>query len=152
VPSRRLLPIAAALCALLLAACGGDSQKKESSSPTVASTTTTIASSTTTAAAGGATTTAAGGMETHFTVTAKNVAFTPTKLTIPANEDVEITFDNQDSSVPHNLDIMTPTAFKTDVKSGPTKDTLKVNVAKAGTYDFQCDVHPTTMKGQITVS
>ena len=150
-PYRRLLPAVAAICALLFAACGGDSQKKETSSPTVATTVTTVSTSTTTAG-GGVTTTAAGGMQTHFTVTAKNVAFTPTKLSIPANEDVEITFDNQDSSVPHNLDIMTPTAFKTDVKSGPTKDTLKVNVAKAGTYDYQCDVHPTTMKGQITVS
>ena len=30
------------------------------------------------------------------------------------------------------------------------KDTIKLNVDKAGTYDFLCDVHP-TMKGELTV-
>ena len=62
----------------------------------------------------------------------------------------EITFDNQDASVPHNLHFMTPTEAKTDVKTGPATATLHLNVDKPGTYDFACDVHP-AMKGQLTV-
>lgn len=149
--SRRLSLAAIALAALIFSACGGDSQKRGAditTPPTVATTTeatmhdmTTVAGATSTMAAGGQT----------YTIVAKNIAFDPKKLTIPVHQDVKIVFDNQDASVPHNVHFMTPKEAKTDTKNGPQKDTLTLNVDKAGTYKFLCDVHP-TMTGELTVS
>ncbi len=70
---------------------------------------------------------------------------------------VTIVFDNQDSGIPHNIsvhegsDAKGPTLGKTDLETGPVKQELKLDL-KAGSYYFQCDVHPTTMKGALTVS
>ena len=37
------------------------------------------------------------------------------------------------------------------IQAGPVKQELKIDVP-AGSYFFQCDVHPTTMKGALNVS
>ncbi|HZN14538.1 MAG TPA: cupredoxin domain-containing protein [Acidimicrobiales bacterium] len=148
-PIRRLLPVAVATAALLLSACGGDDQAR-GADKTTPSTTTTTRASTSTTTGGGAMTTSSEAMKTHFTVVAKNIAFSPEKLTIPANVDVEVVFDNQDAAVPHNIHFFTPKEVKTDPKNGPEKDTVTLRVDKAGTYDYTCDVHP-TMKGDLTV-
>ncbi len=152
-PSHRLLGAATIATALLLAACGGDSQRVGSDQTTPTSSSTTV-----TTAAGESTSTSTG-MDDHggmksIRITAKNVAFSPAKVPIPVNQEVEIVFDNRDASVPHNIHFKTPTEVKTDVKEGrkdgsEEKVTLKVDTA--GTYEFVCDVHP-TMKGELTAS
>jgi plastocyanin len=90
-----------------------------------------------------------------LTVTAKDLKFNPTKLSAPAGE-AAITFKNEDAT-PHNLHVFEgkdnqgKSLGATAVKNGPGSETLKVTVA-AGTYYFQCDVHPTQMKGTLTVA
>jgi plastocyanin len=142
---RRLLLVVLASGALLLAACGGDDQatgadRTTAPAPTVA--TTTVRST--------AETMAPEPMKTAFTITAKNVAFKPTKINAPAGQELTVTFDNQDNGVAHNLHFKTPDEVKTDVASGVDKETLKFTVSKAGTYDYVCDVHP-AMKGELKV-
>ena len=150
-PLHRSLVIAAAVAVLVLGACGGDDQES-GSDQTVATT----AATTSTTESGATTPTSAGdhaGGE-KFKIVGKNIAFAPDKLTIPLNKDVEIIFDNRDASVPHNIHFKTPTDVKTDVKEGKSagvRDTIRLNVNKAGTYEFLCDVHP-TMTGQLTVA
>lgn len=70
---------------------------------------------------------------------------------------VVIDFDNQDNGVSHNVQVFKGTDASgesvgaTDVAAGPTKQTLTLDLA-AGTYYYQCDVHPAQMSGTLTVS
>jgi plastocyanin len=95
---------------------------------------------------------AAGPPETDLTVVAKNIAFNPTTLTAPAGKPLTITFRNEDS-VNHSFHLFGGTAgdIKTDVKPGPSTDTLHAELRVAATYNYQCDVHPTQMKGTLVV-
>ncbi|MHB8398020.1 MAG: cupredoxin domain-containing protein [Candidatus Limnocylindrales bacterium] len=88
-----------------------------------------------------------------ITETALNIAFTVPALTAPANQPFQITFENQDQGVPHNIDIKKSDgseAFKGALVTGVTTTTYDVPALPAGTYPFQCDVHP-NMTGTLTV-
>jgi plastocyanin len=69
---------------------------------------------------------------------------------------VTIRFSNKDSGVPHDLHVFAGADAKgksvgqTDLVSGPVDQELKLELAP-GAYYFQCDAHPTTMKGTLTV-
>ena len=95
---------------------------------------------------------AAGPPQTSLTLVAKNTAFSPTTLTAAAGKDLTITFRNDDS-IPHSFHLFGGSAgdVKTDPKAGPNSETLHVTLRVPATYNFQCDVHPTTMKGTIIV-
>jgi mono/diheme cytochrome c family protein/plastocyanin len=85
--------------------------------------------------------------------TAQNTAFLQTELTAPADKPFGIAFDNQDPSVPHNIEIKDSTGaavFKGDIFPGVATHTYSVPALKAGTYPFQCTVHP-NMTGTLTV-
>jgi len=104
-------------------------------------------STTTTAASGGNATARTG-------ITAQNIAFSPTKLTLKANSPVAILFNNKDT-VPHNIDITTDpdgtnTLYKQDPASGPIQSEYTFKTPGPGTLYFHCDVHP-NMKGTINV-
>lgn len=66
-----------------------------------------------------------------------------------------ISFNNADSGIPHNFHVFEGTDAKgksvgqTELASGPTEQTLKLSLV-AGVYYYQCDAHPTTMKGVLT--
>jgi plastocyanin len=70
---------------------------------------------------------------------------------------VTIEFDNRDAGVVHNLHVFKGTSAQgesqgaTDLEVGPVKQTLELEL-DAGEYFYQCDAHPTTMKGTLTVS
>jgi plastocyanin len=153
VHSRTRLLAIVLLGASVLAACGGDSQRRGADRATPTTATTSKATST---SAGGTATTMGddmGGMKDKYTITAKNVAFTPDTVTIAAGHEVEIEFVNKDAAVPHNLHFMTPKEVKTDVETGKAdgvEATAHLKVDQAGSYDFVCDVHP-TMKGKLVV-
>jgi plastocyanin len=90
---------------------------------------------------------------TDLTVTAKNTAFAPTTLKSPAGKELTITFKNDDAGVSHSFHLEGGSAgeIKTDVKPGPSTDTVKVTLQVPASYHFQCDVHPDKMKGTIVV-
>jgi plastocyanin len=89
------------------------------------------------------------------TVIAQNLAFSPTSISLPAGQASTITLDNQDSGIPHNIDIFTDTTyttslFKGDLVTGVASQDYNVPALDPGTYAFRCDVH-TNMTGTLTV-
>jgi plastocyanin len=84
-------------------------------------------------------------------VAAKDLKFSPTEVTAPADAAFEIVFDNQEG-VPHNMAISDSTGtnvFKGEIVSSQ-QVTYSVPALAAGAYPFICEVHP-DMKGTITV-
>ena len=89
------------------------------------------------------------------TLTAANIAFDPTALSLPAGKASTITFDNQDDGVPHNMaiytdDTYTDALFTGDLVTGVATKKYEIPALEPGTYPFRCEVH-TTMTGTITV-
>ena len=86
------------------------------------------------------------------TIVAKDIAFNPTAVTIPADTATQITLDNQDAA-PHNIavkDASGATVFKGEIQGGQGQATYNVNALPAGSYQFWCEVHP-NMTGTLTV-
>ena len=84
-----------------------------------------------------------------------NLAFSTATLTFPAGETVPLAFDNQSTGIPHDVAIYAQKGgkqlFQGAIVTGPTKVTYQVPPLTAGTYWFQCDVHP-QMNGTLTVA
>jgi plastocyanin len=84
-------------------------------------------------------------------VVAKDLAFSPTTLTIKADTATEIVLDNQEAA-PHNIaikDAAGATVFKGEIVSSK-QVTNAVPALAAGSYTFWCEVHP-NMTGTLTV-
>ena len=88
-----------------------------------------------------------------------SVPTTPvTAVTIVANATVTVTVDNQDAGIPHDFGVYSNAARTPDKEidkpatdvTGPAKKDYTIKPLKAGTYYFQCDIHP-SMNGTITV-
>ncbi|HEX5824126.1 MAG TPA: cupredoxin domain-containing protein [Candidatus Limnocylindrales bacterium] len=87
------------------------------------------------------------------TVVAKDLKFVTASIELPADKNVTVHLDNQDSA-PHNLAIYGDSGYSQKISIGEivtSKNADQVVPAlKAGSYFFRCDVHP-DMKGTITV-
>ena len=86
-------------------------------------------------------------------LTASNLAFDKTELQVPADQEFEIQFNNQEAQ-PHNvaiLDAQGAPKFRGEVVTGPKETVYKVDPIPAGDYKFQCDVHP-NMSGTVTAA
>jgi cytochrome c oxidase subunit II len=84
---------------------------------------------------------------------AQNVAFTTQALQAPANAPFTIHFKNEDTAVPHNVEIKDGSggvSFKGDIITGPKEADYSVSALKPGSYTFVCTVHP-NMTGTLTV-
>lgn len=83
-------------------------------------------------------------------IVAKDLAFSPTEVTVPAGQAIEIVLDNQESA-PHNIAIKDASGaevFKGEIVAS-SQVTNAVPALAAGTYAFWCEVHP-DMQGTIT--
>jgi len=90
-------------------------------------------------------------------VGAATAGFQPSTLQASANKAFSLTFDNQDNQAPHNLILKAPDGSNVQVTgdtaffTGPGQRIYQVPALPAGAYPFMCQVHPTTMKGTLTV-
>lgn len=80
-------------------------------------------------------------------VTAQNIQFDRTSLTVPASEAFTLVFRNDDPGVPHNVAIYTDSSassslFTGKVFNGKAIMDYQVQAMPAGSYFFRCDVHP----------
>lgn len=89
-------------------------------------------------------------------ISAKGLAFNTSELSLPADTPVVIAFNNQDAGFSHNVAIYTEQGgeplFQGEFVTGPAEVDYQVPQTAAGTYFFQCDAHPTTMNGSVTVA
>ena len=88
-------------------------------------------------------------------VTADDMAFDASVIQATAGEDFTITLVNNDSA-PHNISIYTEEGGELIGSAGATAEggdtaTIDVSALDAGTYYFQCDIHP-DMNGSVEVS
>jgi plastocyanin len=100
------------------------------------------------------------GKKAVLDVVAQNIAFDPTCLIAPAGAPFTINFDNKDTGAAgtHNVDVYdkNPADGGTSLaalvpKPGPFQEPLNVGALDAGSYYFQCDVHPLQMFGTLAV-
>ena len=93
----------------------------------------------------------------NITVTASGMAFDTSTITVSAGAHITITFQNNDSGIPHNIAFYTSTAATTIIYQGArTTGVATVTYTfdaptTPGTYFFRCDVHPATMMGDFIV-
>jgi plastocyanin len=83
------------------------------------------------------------------------VGFDQSQLLFVANQPITLTFNNNNAGVPHNVGIYDTPAkakelFKGDPVTGVATATYNVPAMAAGTYYFQCDIHP-NMHGDVIV-
>lgn len=86
--------------------------------------------------------------------TARDMAFTATSLTAPADTPFTIRFSNLDADIPHDIvirDASGATVFTGDMITGPATADYRVPALAAGSYTFVCSIHAATMAGTLVV-
>jgi plastocyanin len=87
-------------------------------------------------------------------ISAVNIAFDQTEVTAPADREFTIEFANNDSGVPHNVEIKDDAGtslYKGEIFNGVATQVYEVPALAAGAYPFTCTVHP-SMTGTLTAS
>ena len=88
-------------------------------------------------------------------ISALGVKYEQTAVTAPADTPFQVSFENKDAGVPHNVslhlgDVNGAELFKGEVFPGVATRVYDVPALDAGSYAFVCTVHP-TMIGTLTV-
>jgi plastocyanin len=91
----------------------------------------------------------------QLTVTAQNIELAPATMSVPAGRMLQVTFDNKDAGVPHDLVLkggpgFTTELIKTEISTGVTTTALPIPGHMPGAYQFTCNVHP-NMTASLTV-
>lgn len=87
-------------------------------------------------------------------ISALNIAFDQTALTVTAGAPFPMLFDNKDNGVPHNVEIKDAggaSVYQGEIFNGPAQKTYDVPALTAGSYTFICTVHP-NMTGTLTAN
>jgi plastocyanin len=88
-------------------------------------------------------------------IIASGITFNVAELNLPAGQENALPFDNRDAGIPHNVSIYTQQGgealFEGEIITGPAKVDYQVPALDAGSYYFQCDVHP-QMSGTVNVA
>jgi plastocyanin len=144
--SRRWLALS--LVALALAACGGGAQAPPRAAQPTAG-----------ASPAPAQCSPSG---TTLQITAEDDKFDKDCLAAPADTPFTIEFTNKDKAVgddpifTHNVSIESGTGVRTffagEIVRGPKTVEYQVDPLPAGTYGFECDVHPQRMNGTFVVA
>lgn len=95
---------------------------------------------------------------TECTVVAQQIKFTITELEVAGGEEITVTFDNQDTGVPHDFTVWEDEAAAdggepvatTGTIAGGNEGDVTFN-ADEGTY-FTCTIHPASMFGDIVAA
>ena len=91
-------------------------------------------------------------------LSAQNIKYNMSTISVPAGAQVTVKFDNKDNGIPHNFAVYQTSAatqmiFKGMIITGPASTTYTFTApSKPGTYYFRCDVHPTVMNGDFIVT
>lgn len=88
-------------------------------------------------------------------VVAQDLAFDTDVISLPPDQETELTFDNEDAGVEHNIAIFTDESASESLFTGATfpgvaTQTYTVPPLAEGEYFFHCDVH-TNMSGTVEV-
>ena len=92
--------------------------------------------------------TGAAGNVTVVNLTAQNIAFDKSTITVPAGANVTVHFTNEDSGVQHNFavydsNLRSKSFFVGEIITGPAEANYTFTApSDPGTYYFQCDIHP----------
>ena len=97
-----------------------------------------------------------GGEAALVQLAAENTTFSRDEITLKADSEVEIRFDNNDRNVQHNITILgqdpSRPIFRGQLVTGVATVTYSFHAPPPGEYSFQCDVHPGQMKGKVRVA
>ncbi len=90
-----------------------------------------------------------------LTVTADSLAFDTGCLALPAGEAVTIRLVNAEGAEPHDVAIYTDSSrsrqlFSGDIVDGGESIDYQIDALEAGTYYFDCTIHP-AMNGSVVV-
>lgn len=80
-------------------------------------------------------------------IAAQDIAFKPASLTAPAGRPLQVTFENRDAGVPHNLVLMagpdlTTELVKSEIVTGPATQVVTIPGLIPEVYQFTCTIHP----------
>lgn len=84
------------------------------------------------------------------------IQFDTDEITLPADSEVTVSADNQDTGIPHNWAIYTDDTASdlialTEICAAPCVDEVTFTAPPPGEYFFRCDVHPIQMVGTVIV-
>jgi hypothetical protein len=83
-------------------------------------------------------------------VSALNLAFDRTSISVPRNATVTVNFTNNDVLVTHDFGVSIPFVPHTETCAGPCQASITFNSGPPAAYTFQCSVHA-DMVGSFTV-
>ncbi|MCA9855485.1 MAG: cupredoxin domain-containing protein [Dehalococcoidia bacterium] len=153
--SMNLAMITVLALGLLAVACGGDDDDGNGDGDTPVPTNTAEAPETEEPSPEATATEDSGGEDipSEISISAEGFAFSTGRLTMKAGVETTITMTNKDS-VGHNLHIIAGSvneAITPPFTADESPKSLTLTIEAPGTYQFQCDVHPTTMLGTLEV-